>query len=47
MSALLDPLDSDQWKLLDIVWRQFIGDSDTAAVVRDLGVVGAGQVMDV
>jgi hypothetical protein len=28
MSSLLDPLDSDQWKLLDIVWRQFIGDPD-------------------
>lgn len=28
MSSLLDRLDSDQWKLLDIVWRQFIGDPD-------------------
>jgi hypothetical protein len=28
MSSLLDPLDSDQWKLLDIVWRQFIDDPD-------------------
>jgi len=26
MSSLLDPLDGDQWKLLDIVWRQFIAD---------------------
>jgi hypothetical protein len=28
MSSLLDPLDSDQWKLIDIVWRQFIDDPD-------------------
>src|SRR5271166_5767647 len=28
MSTLLDPLDTDQWKLLDIIWRQFIGDPE-------------------
>jgi hypothetical protein len=28
MSPLLDRLDGDQWKLLDIVWRQFIGSTD-------------------